>query len=390
MPIEDVWEGRSVAHRAARAALSPLSALLAAGVRARGFLYDRGVLAAGHAPAPVVSIGGLRVGGSGKTPLVLWLAAKLRERGIRPCIVTRGYGGSGGASALLLRAGDIGGGEVAALARRAGDEAVLLALRSRCPVAVGRVRLDACEHAARALAGSVDAPHLFLLDDGFQHRALARDLDIVLVGGDERRRRLLPAGPLREPTSALARAAVVVVMRQAAAAPGRGNEHEQRPEPGPACDEASAFAREAPTALRLGAFSRASILVSAVTDTEGEEPSSLAGRRVVAVAAIARPGRFLADLERTGARIVAKVLRRDHHHYDDADRREIDAAAASADLVVTTEKDLVKLAYPARPGGGDMACHDRMRALRIEVQFDRRQDEAALLERVSALLAFDR
>lgn len=353
--IEDVWYGASPLARALRAGLSPLSALFGAGAAARAQLYDRGLLVAARAAAPVVSVGGLSVGGSGKTPFVLWLAAQLRARGLRPCIVTRGYGGAGARTAFVLDARSAAAPDAV---RRAGDEAVLLALRSRTPVAVGRDRAGACELAARQLAARGQAPDVFLLDDGFQHRRLARDLDIVLVGGDEASQRLLPAGPLRESVAALSRADVVVQM-------GKGG--------GEILTIGGALH------LCLRASTRPAAVVRAVTDESGEAPSVLRGRRVVAVAAIARPQRFLADLERCGAEVVARLLYRDHHVFDDEDRRRIASAAASADLVVTTEKDLVKLATAA----GDA----RLRALRIETQVDQ---ERALLERIAALAAFDR
>ena len=374
LSAEALWFSRSAAAAAARGALAPLSALFAAGVCLRGALYDHGLLGRFHAPAPVLSVGGLSVGGSGKTPFVIWFARRLRGLGHRPCIVTRGYGGDGRTTTPFLLD--------AVLARdpravdRAGDEAVLLALRSGGPVAVGADRLRACELAASRLAGTADAPDVFLLDDGFQHRRLARDLDVVLVSGREASQRLLPAGPLREGVSALSRSDVVVLMGQgdlplAVGSAGAGSDPPAAPVP--------VGKGRRPAALALRASTRVSALVSAVTDANGDDPSVLAGRAVVAVAAIARPERFLADLERTGARVVASVLRRDHHRYDEADRRAIDAAAANADWIVTTEKDLVKLTH------GTLAAP--LRALRIEVQVDA-ADEGRLLERARA--AFDR
>jgi len=354
--IEDVWYGEGPGSGLARAALLPAAALVGAAVRVRGLLYDHGLLAAVAAPAPVVSIGALRVGGSGKTPFVLWLAAKLNARGLVPCIVTRGYGGSGNSSAPVLL--DASAAMEAGVAARLGDEAVLLALRSQCPVVVGGDRLLACRAAFAGLSGQGRAPDLFLLDDGFQHRALARGLDVVLVSGDEHGERLMPAGPLRESVSALARAGAVVEMGRAA---------------GGAASGPRAF-----SGLTARASARPCALVSAVTDKDGEDLAMLKGRRVVAVAAVARPQRFLRDLEGLGARVVASVLRRDHHRYDDADLREIAAAAAGADLVVTTEKDLVKLAHP----GGK----DGLRALRIEIRLEAADEESRLLGLVSGLL----
>lgn len=353
--IEDVWYGGSPAGVAARTALGPASALFAAAAGIRAAAYRHGLWRVAVAPLPVVSVGALRVGGAGKTPFVLWLAGRFVERGLRPCLVTRGYGGRGSGQPRLLRAADID----AAAVDEVGDEAALLALRSGLPVVVGRHRGAACAFAHRELAGSA-APDLFLLDDGFQHLALARALDIVLVDGREPHERLLPAGPLREGATALRRAAVVVAMGHGAALPPLGAGQ-----------------------LGVRAEARASTLVASASDATGEDAARLSGLRVAAVAAIARPERFLADLQRLGARVVATVIRRDHHRYDGNDLREIAAAAANADLVVTTEKDLVKLA-----AARDLA--PRLRALRVDVTVP---DAEALLGRVAVAVTpptFDR
>jgi tetraacyldisaccharide 4'-kinase len=357
--VESAWYGRGAEATVLRTLLRPCSALFGIAVAVRARLYASGVLATHRVATPVVSVGSLRVGGAGKTPFVLWLAGRLVEAGLRPAIVTRGYGGELEAGATLL--------VTAASAkdpdtlRLAGDEAVLLALRSGLAVAVGRDRRAACE-----LAEASARPDVLLLDDGFQHRALARDLDIVLVAGGESSESLLPAGPLREKTSALARAGIVVVTGEGAwsASPGRS-----RP------------AISGRPAHRVVSRSRTwpSLVVSSVADTTGTSPALLAARRVVAVAAIARPQRFLADLERCGAHVTESLLFGDHHVFGPADWRSILAAAEGAELVVTTEKDLVKLArFGAEP---------RLRALRIEVAVE---DEDALLGAVATVVRFDR
>jgi tetraacyldisaccharide 4'-kinase len=357
MSIEQVWYGRSAASIVARAALTPLSFLFAGGVRARGAAYDGGLLRSVRAPGPVVSVGGLRVGGSGKTPFVLWLATALRRRGLSPCLVTSGYGGRGRGRTPKLLLPSV---PDAATVAEVGDEAALLAWRSGCPVAVGRDRRAACLLARRELEGQGAGPDLFLLDDGFQHRALVRDLDIVLTDGREEFERLLPAGPLREGHEALDRADVLVALGEGASLPVLADDR-----------------------LVLRAEARPSMLVASVGDESGEDLSRLAGCRVAAVAAIARPERFLADLERLGAKVESLVLRRDHHRYEAADLREIAAAAAKADLVVTTEKDLVKLSASGIDG---------LRALRLDLRV---HGGEVLTERIAALArgprpAFDR
>lgn len=354
MDVESVWYGDSPVARATAAALAPAAALFGAAVRAKSFLHDRGLLVAARAPRPVVSVGALSVGGAGKTPFVLWLVRELAARGLAPCVVTRGYGRTGDAS-VLLRPGELAradGARLADAAARAGDEPTLLAARSGVAVAVGVDRLRACRDALAALEAAGSRVDLFVLDDGFQHRRLHRDLDVVVLAGDEGWRRLLPAGPLREGPWALRRAHAVASPADPAWAPAL-----------PA----------GPLALRT--TRRPAGLVRSVGDATLEPSSSLAGARVVAVAGIARPGRFVADLDASGARVVARVLRPDHHRYGPADLRAIDEAARGADLVVTTEKDLVKLAGL----GGDAP----MKALRVELDVEGGEP---LLRRIEGLV----
>ena len=181
--------------------LTPLQLLYAAGLRAKNARYDRTEPA--RLKWPVVSVGNLSVGGAGKTPLVIHLAHLLPERGFAPDVLSRGYGR---ASTAAERVNPAGGAE------RFGDEPLLIARAARVPVFVGASR-----YAAGMLAelGESDAAkHVHLLDDGFQHRQLARAVDIVVVHPDDIRDRLLPAGRLREPLSALKRAHIVALRQE--------------------------------------------------------------------------------------------------------------------------------------------------------------------------------
>ncbi len=174
-----------------------LSRVFGGAVRLRNSLYDAGALPAKHLKGPVVSIGNLAVGGSGKTPFVILLGELLKSRGIAFDVLSRGYRRQTSGVALV----DPGG-----LPRDFGDEPLLIARRLQCPVILGEERYQ-----AGRLAEERFGAHLHLLDDGFQHRQLARDFDIVLVTPDDARDRLLPAGRLREPLSALRRADAVVL-----------------------------------------------------------------------------------------------------------------------------------------------------------------------------------
>lgn len=304
--IEDVWYGAGPRAAACRTALRPLAVAFGAAVCLRAWAYRRGLLGVHRACLPVVSVGALAVGGSGKTPLAMWLAAELAAAGRRPAVVCRGYGGRERGPHLL----EAGSTFDPTWAERFGDEAALHAARGRYHVAVGADRVAACELAARRA-------DVVVLDDGFQHLRLARDFDLVVVAPGDGSRSLLPAGPLRERSAALARADAAVAM-----------------------DGASVPA----SIPRFVARASAEAVVGSAADAGGAAPSTLAGRRVVAVAAIARPERFLAALADAGASVVASHLRRDHHRYDARDWTRIAALAAGADEVVTTEKDWVKLA----------------------------------------------
>ena len=174
-----------------------LSSIFGAGVWARNALYDRGIARARRVQGPVVSVGNLSVGGSGKTPFVLLLGELLKARGVKFDILSRGYGRQTRGVARV----DPGGS-----ARDFGDEPLLLARRLGVPVIVGEDRYQAGVFAEKSFG-----PQLHLLDDGFQHRALARDFDIVLVTPEDARDRLLPAGRLREPLASLSRADAVVL-----------------------------------------------------------------------------------------------------------------------------------------------------------------------------------
>src|SRR5580698_1471555 len=177
--------------------MNPLAAIYGAGVGLRNALYDRGTLTQKKLVGPVISIGNLSVGGSGKTPFVLLLGDLLKARGIKFDVLSRGYGRKSKGVLLVDPAG---------LPREFGDEPLLLARKLQVPVIVGEDR-----YKAGSFAESKFGPQLHLLDDGFQHRALARDFDIVLVTPQDAKDQLLPSGRLREPLSSLGRADAVVL-----------------------------------------------------------------------------------------------------------------------------------------------------------------------------------
>jgi len=269
----------------------------------------------------VVSVGNLHWGGTGKTPLVAAIAAHLRDEGRRVAILSRGYRGSAREPLIVSRgAGPLVVPEVA------GDEpAELAGLLPGVAVVVGRSRHAAGE---LALAALDPAPDLFLLDDGFSHVALARDLDLLALpasdplGGG----RLPPGGRLREPLASSRHAAALVLTGAGATPEG---------------------ATECAAALGPHGFSGAAFAAPTVAEparSAGGEPLA-PGTPVVLVAGIAAPERFLAAARGQGLEIRGTFLFRDHHHYRDRDRQRIEQAfaAAGAHHLLTTGKDLVKL-----------------------------------------------
>ena len=293
-----VWTGEGGALGAAlRLGLAPAEAAFRGVVAARNGAYDRGWLRAERVDVPVISVGNVAVGGAGKTPFAAWLARRLADGGRKPAIALRGYG---------------------------EDEIVLhRELNPDIPVFRGRRRVEA---AREAVAAGRDA---VVLDDAFQHRALARDLDLVLVPveGWEPRPRVLPRGPWREGLQALARADLIVLTRKSAT-DARAQE------------VAAEVARLHPAKPVV----RCALLPSRAVRLHGGEAmelDALAGRRVLAVAALATPGPFFAQLRATGAE-VDEAGYPDHHPFSADDARGL-ATRAAGRMLVMTHKDAVKL-----------------------------------------------
>jgi tetraacyldisaccharide 4'-kinase len=341
---ESIWTQRGAVGRLGSLALRPLSGLFGLGVGVRDLGYRVGLLRAHEAPMPIVSVGNLVVGGTGKTPFTLWLSRSLAERGIRVGILLRGYRGTSKGVAIVSRGA---GPEVEASV--AGDEAVMLAKSFNGPVVTAARRLDGA--AALAELGC----EVVVLDDGFQHRSIERVFDVVLVDG--RTGPLLPAGPARERSGALRRADAVLLV-------SRGDET------GPAAAPKSAGGK-----LVYRVRFEASALVESAGLVWREIPlGRLAGRRVVAVVGVAKPDSFY-DLLRGWEATIEDVFEfPDHHRYTRADWQNISRSGLQADLVVTTEKDLVKLSeFPFATG--------KLVALRI-VPYVERSEE--LIEAVLA------
>ena len=292
--IRGAWGAADAGTSPGSLALAPVAWLYGAVTRVRNVAFDRGWIASRRAPIPVVSVGNLAVGGTGKTPFSAWVAAELALRGHRPAILHGGY---------------------------ADDEPDLHRQWSpETPVIVGRDRLAGTGRAA--LMGATVA----ILDDGFQHRRLARDLDIALVAAEtwDRPRHLLPRGPWREMPASLVRADIVVVTRKSA-------------DSATADRVASALKASSPGGLRCVA----SLLPEGWLPPANAQATRPDGP-CVAVAGIAEPGSFLANARAAGADIEVAMLFGDHHRYTPEDAARIVNEAAGR-RIVTTEKDATKL-----------------------------------------------
>jgi len=274
--------------------MNPLSSIFGLGVTIRNTLYDRGVFKAHKLRGPVISIGNISVGGSGKTPFVIALGELLIKRGIQFDVLSRGYGRKTRGVALVDRNGS---------PEEFGDEPLLIARKLNVPVALGEDRFK-----AGLFAENEFGPQLHLLDDGFQHRSLARDFDIVLVNPEDSSDRLLPAGRLREPISSLLRARAIVLTN------GTPTE-----------------------SLQLGGKRiwqvRRGILATNVPD----RPTVFCG--------IAKPKNFVSQLRDAGITPAAESFYRDHHVYTEHDIRDLLKLReqTGANGFVTTEKDAINL-----------------------------------------------
>ena len=296
----------------------------------------------------VVSVGNLTAGGTGKTPVVHWLIDRLRARGLSCAVLTRGYGRQAPEPVTVAEPDS-----VPPLART-GDEAQLILRHFRIPLGIAADRYRAgCEIEGRF------HPDVFLLDDGFQHRQLARDLDLVLVdvtdpfGGGA----LLPLGRLREPPTALARAGVILLTRCQPGERWTGLE-----------EQIHRHNRDAPI---LRAFFEPAALIEASTGQE--QPCSLVRELpVAAFCGVGNPDSFWSDLERLGARLACRSRYPDHHRYSIAEARDLAAAArrCSAEALVTTEKDWINLGHAGHEAAVSLLAPLKLYWLKMSVRIE--------------------
>ncbi len=334
--------------------LTPLAAAYGVVMRVRATLYRTGALASHKIEAPVISVGNITTGGSGKTPLVEWIAQKLYLEGRRTCVLTRGYGRANPQRRVVVSDGE----NILADARVGGDEPYLLAenLRRMAAIISDRDRVAAARWALKNLR--VDT---FILDDGFQHPRIKRDLDIVTIdatnpfGGES----LLPQGRLREPLNSLARADCIIITR------------------------ADLITNAEALGARVRELSGGRTVLLSKTRTTHIHPLLASKEKsspdtklslpqpFAAFCALGNPQAFYAQLSRDQGVLSYTRSFRDHHVYTqkDVDALTHEAAASGAQALVTTAKDAVKL----RELRFALPCY----VVEITVEFD---DETILLK----------
>ncbi len=343
--IIEEGEPSGAAQHALAAVMGALAIPYGLGMAARSFAYRRGILNSYRLPRPVICVGNLTVGGTGKTPVALAVVSALEEAGLRPAILSRGYGATAPRNEPLIVSN--GGGALAPTAQSGDEPALMARLAPRTPIVVGRDR-----HAAGMLAIERFDCGVLVLDDGFQHLRLRRDLDLVLLDSSRNPKALrqFPRGPRRESWAALRRAGAILLTR---ADQSDCLEHWR-----------SVAARHAPSAPVFAVRFKASGLAPL-----GERPNPLPaetarGRKAFLASGVARPGQFRATVEALGACIAGERAFADHHAYalQDIHAIQAEASAAGAEWILTTDKDAVKW-----PAGERLPLP--VFALRIEADF---------------------
>ena len=311
---------KSLLGRAVLFPLYLLSLLYGWAVRLRTHVYRVGLCPVRRLPCPVISVGNITVGGTGKTPLVMALVKSLTKHGIPVAVLTRGYRSRGSSGSLVSD-----GKNVLLSPEESGDEPTLMAKTLKgVPVLIGKDRIRNGQHALQRFG-----VRGFVLDDGFQHIELYRDLDIILIDaslglGDYH---LLPRGILREPLDHLRRAHLFILTKV------------ESPE---TCQPIEARLRQVhPNPIIFHSHYEPVGLIG--PQEEWSDVQTLMGKKVLALSGIANPHSFTSLLSRIGAEVVSEVIYPDHHSYTPEDVVSITQRAKETEWIVTTEKDMVKL-----------------------------------------------
>lgn len=300
-----------------------LSAFYLPIITCRNWLYDHGVFEERRLPCPVISVGNITVGGTGKTPCVMMLARMLQQNGFRPGVISRGYGGKSSDAVNIVSDGE----NILLDGERAGDEPLLMAKSLRgIPVVTGPKRIVT----GKAVIDQFGA-NVLICDDAMQHRQLFRDINLVLLDNSvlKKRQHLLPRGRLREPVGGIRRASAVLLTRADEGA------------------QISKMIADIPEAERIPIFNsvhRAVAIVSA-DGSEIQPVSELKDKKIYAFCGIANPVSFEKTLLAAGARILSLDIFPDHHRFTERELEKLKSGFMNykADYLLTTEKDVMRL-----------------------------------------------
>ncbi|HLN82873.1 MAG TPA: tetraacyldisaccharide 4'-kinase [Candidatus Binatia bacterium] len=335
LSIRDVWGRKGVAGKCVWLLFLPLSFLYMIGAQFRNGMFTLGCAKSVRLPKPVLSVGNLTVGGTGKTPSCLWLADALKNRGIRSGILSRGYGRRNAGAMVIEPSQET---LMPGTAATSGDEPLMMAALYGQTVAVAKDRSKAALELLKKK--EVD---IFILDDGFQHRRVKRDIDLLLLGADSSGW-MLPAGPFREPRQNYRRADFLLITG--------------------ANDKWSSVIRDNRGEKAFAASLSPVSLLSFGANGSKEFPLTLLYRsKIVTVTGVADPRPFYRLVYDWEGEIVETLEFPDHHTYTARDWQEINRVARRVDLIITTEKDIVKLVqFPF--------AKDKLLALRVAMSVE--------------------
>ncbi|PKO47314.1 MAG: tetraacyldisaccharide 4'-kinase [Betaproteobacteria bacterium HGW-Betaproteobacteria-22] len=296
--LKKQWQGFTLWH----ILLLPISLIYWGLISVRRLLYRVGVFKSDRLRAPVIIVGNINVGGTGKTPLVVWLVERLKQAGYQPGVVSRGYGGKIKHVVEVTQASN---------PQLVGDEPVLIATQAGCPVFVGVKRVEA----GQALLRAYPQCDVVISDDGLQHYSLQRDIELIVLDGKLvfGNGCLLPAGPLREPVSRMRTVDAVISN-------------------GELIGKRCLFKQCSPVVMQL----QPAPFYNLANNQQKVDIEAFEGKRVLAVAGIGNPARFFDQLTRLGLKFEARAFE-DHHQFTPAD-----LDVAGTDVIVMTEKDAVK------------------------------------------------
>lgn len=348
--------GESFLDKTIKTLLAPASFAYGVGSYARMSAYACGIKPRIKSAVSVISIGNITCGGTGKTPLTIYLARRFVEAGYKPAILSRGYKRKSHVPSVIVSDGQ----RILCRSEDSGDEPYLMA--SKCKGAVVIVGADRTYSAQVAV--EKHNCNIIILDDGFQHLRLRRDLDIVLLDyfDDMKEDRLLPAGRLREPLSALSRASLIVISKVPENA-----DQERLQELSQLIDK---YAPGTPAGLvrfpagRLIDYSQFPVLNTEFSQLANT--ADISKKKGIAFAGLAKPAAFFASLKKMGMDIVGEHSYPDHHWYSNQEMLSLvnTADKMAAEFLITTEKDMVRI-----PNNAPQSLLSRLRALTIETQW---------------------